>query len=119
MGARYLATLQGFVLCINDSGQAINYTIGARPQDKGKLSFTSRMFNDLDEVIRYTGTTPLKSIAKPGSRLVINKPAIVKAWFSMGMTRQECEDMVKKANHGDFMVSVPAPPALRSPSVLG
>ena len=35
---------------------------------------------------------------------MINKPAIVKAWFSMGMTRQECEDMVRNAKHGDFMV---------------
>ena len=92
------------MLCINDSGQAINYTISVPKSSPNKLSFTSRIFNDLDQVIQYTGTTPLKSIAKPGSRLVINKPAIVQAWFSMGMSRQECEDMVKNAKHGDFMV---------------
>jgi hypothetical protein len=61
------------VLCVNDKGQAINYTISV----KGPTAFvfTQASFNSLEDVITYAQGTPLKSVAVPGSRLILNHPA--------------------------------------------
>eukprot|EP00040_Diaphanoeca_grandis_P012093 m.61717 g.61717 ORF g.61717 m.61717 type:complete len:310 (+) comp23020_c1_seq1:70-999(+) len=92
----------GFVLCVNDSGQPVNFTINT--QKDGKLEFTQQLFKSLHEVVEYARRTPLKSRINPGDRLRLESAAVREVWFPIGMTRERCEAAVAAGVHGAFVV---------------
>eukprot|EP00039_Didymoeca_costata_P029518 m.25012 g.25012 ORF g.25012 m.25012 type:complete len:513 (-) comp7665_c0_seq1:245-1783(-) len=91
----------GYVLCVNDGGKPVNYTISV---ENGGFKFTAKLFNSLEEVIKFALSTPLKSVTRPGQKLNLNNPAITESWLGIKIGREECEKKVANANHGDFMV---------------
>lgn len=54
-------TLQGYVLCVNDYGTPVNFTVGASGDSAGHFVFLDKAFADLDRVINHARITPLKS----------------------------------------------------------
>lgn len=75
---RKSGSTNGYVLCVNDFGQPVNFTINV--QGDGSFEFTTKIFTTLEEVIAYSRVTPLKSRSKPGERLMLGSPAIRQNW---------------------------------------
>jgi len=101
---RKSSSSNGYVLCVHDSGQAINYTINVPPSQPSKFEFTGSIFDRLEHVIAYTVGTPLKSVVRPQKRLLIGHAAVLEPWFDTGLGRVKVEMIVAGAPHGGFMV---------------
>ena len=99
---RKSSSSSGYVLCVNDMGQSINYTIACK--DPTTFLFTQAIFRSLEDAVTYAKGTPLKSVARPGSRLILNHPAINESYLCVDRDRPTSERMVAAANHGDFTV---------------
>jgi hypothetical protein len=98
---RKSASSNGYVLCVHDSGQAINYTINVPVSQPSKFEFTGSIFDRLEDVISYTHNTPLKSVVRPGKRLLIGHAAVIEPWLdTQGLGREKVEVKVAAAPHG-------------------
>eukprot|EP00039_Didymoeca_costata_P033257 m.41568 g.41568 ORF g.41568 m.41568 type:complete len:205 (-) comp9782_c0_seq2:115-729(-) len=91
----------GFVLVVNDRGTPVNFSIRVN-HNTGEIAFAGQDFDSLDELHEFLLENPLKGLSD--DKLDMGSPAIVAPWFVGATDRVTGEDLVKKANHGDFLV---------------
>eukprot|EP00035_Acanthoeca_spectabilis_P002761 m.89419 g.89419 ORF g.89419 m.89419 type:complete len:503 (+) comp11740_c0_seq2:1823-3331(+) len=92
----------GYVLCVNDHGQPVNYSITAEADET--LEFLGQRFGTLEAVVSHARRTPLKSRTIPGEKVTLGFPAIRESWFSSSMERGQMEAAVAAGGHGAFAV---------------
>eukprot|EP00037_Helgoeca_nana_P008479 m.75503 g.75503 ORF g.75503 m.75503 type:complete len:464 (+) comp18968_c0_seq2:354-1745(+) len=92
----------GYVLCVNDYGDPVNYSITV--DDDAAYEFLGRSFGSLEQVVAHARVTPLKSRTVDGEKLALGFPAIQESWYAAGFDRADVETAVAAGEHGAFAV---------------